>query len=169
MTKDDFPPSPRHVLLLALILFAPLALSLAALWFAAPRPGQAPLVLEIVLLAFAAIIVAVARRHSVEIAPDRLTVRHSLYTARIARSDVASLSVQELAAPHQLGLALRTNGIAAFGYLSGWFRRAGGGRTFCAVSRGPLYLVTFEGGARCKYLALSASPELARRIAAWAA
>jgi hypothetical protein len=169
MTKIDFPPSPRHVVLLSLILFAPLALSFAGVWFAAPKPGQVPPVLGVLLLVFAAIIVLVARRHSIEISPQRLTVRHSAYTARIERSEVAALSVQEVATAGQLGLVTRTNGIAAFGYLSGWFRRTGNGSTFCAVSHGPLYLVTFEGSAKCKHLALSASPDVARRIAAWAA
>ena len=68
----------------------------------------------------------------------------------------------------EIGLALRTNGVAGFGYLSGWFRRVGNEKIFCAVSQGPLWLLTFEGSAGCRQLALSASAETVRRIEEWA-
>ncbi|HEY5798993.1 MAG TPA: hypothetical protein VIT92_02175, partial [Burkholderiaceae bacterium] len=147
--------------------FAPLALTFGAVWTQSASLAVMPLLL-LTLLAFIAIIAAVARRHAVEIQAAQLTVRHSLYTFSIKRSEVDAVSVIELADPGQLGLSIRTNGIAAFGYLSGWFRRGSSGRTFCAIAKGPLYLVSFEGRASCKHLALSANPELASAIAAWA-
>lgn len=166
MTKSPSPPSPRQLWLLALVLFAPLALTIWLTLATSAKTG-ALVTVGAVLAVFIVIFCCILWRYSVEVTPERLTVRHSLYTFSLARSDVTAVSVQELASPAQLGLVLRTNGIAGFGYLSGWFRRVGNHKAFCAVSQGPLWLLTFDGNASCRQLALSASPEVIRSIQQW--
>lgn len=167
MTTSNFPPSARQVALLALIMLAPLGIAMAAISRTASTPAL--VILGIALLVLAAILVFVMARHSVEVSPERLTVKHSLYTLAVERRAVGTVKIQQVRTIGCLGLAVRTNGIAAFGYLSGWFRTRDGSRAFCAVSQGPLYLVTFEGQAECRQLALSASPDIAAKIEAWAA
>ncbi len=162
-----FPPTLRQVTLLALIMLVPLGVSIAAVSHSASTPTM--VILGVVLLVFLAILFFVASRHSVEVGPERLTVRHSLYTFSIDRRAINAAKVQQLRTNGCLGLAVRTNGIAAFGYLSGWFRTSDGSRAFCAVSHGPLYLVTLDGSPDCRYLALSGNADVAGKIEAWAA
>jgi hypothetical protein len=167
MTNTDYPPSLRQLLLLALILFTPLVFTFWAMSRSAPQPGALATV-GVVTVGFMAILYFVAARHAVDVTPERLTIRHSVYTLKIERSQVTGVSVRQADSVARLGLAIRTNGIAAFGYYSGWFRRSGNHKVFCAVSQGPLYLLDFEGSAKCRQLALSASPETIRRIEDWA-
>ncbi|WP_374580047.1 hypothetical protein [Pseudoduganella sp.] len=167
MTTTASPPSSRQVSLLALILFAPLSLTAWALLATSPKPAGLATV-AVIAVGFVAILYFIVARHAVELTPSRLKVKHSLYTFSLERSEVSALRVSELASADQIGLALRTNGVAGFGYLSGWFRRVGNEKIFCAVSQGPLWLLTFEGSAGCRQLALSASAETVRRIEEWA-
>lgn len=164
---STFPPSLRQVALLALIMLAPLGVAIAAVARSASTPTL--VILGGVLLIFIGILYFVTARHTVEVRPGRLIVRHSLYTLAIDRSAVSAVKVQQVRTNGCLGLAVRTNGIAAFGYLSGWFRTGDSSRAFCAVSQGPLYLVTLEGNPDCRYLALSADADVARQVEAWAA
>lgn len=167
MTTTTFPPSARQAWLLALILFAPLGIVFWLMLTAAH--GSAGLVVVGATLAGLAVVMYfILSRHSVAIAPDQLVVRHSIYTLKLARSEVKAIGACQVASLDDLGLVLRTNGVAGFGYLSGWFRRVGNGKTFCAVSQGPLWLLNIEGSAKCQQLALSASPETIRRIEDWA-
>jgi len=162
-----FPPSLRQVALLALIMLAPLGIAIAAVARSASTPTL--VILGIVVMVFVVILYFVTARHTVEVRRERLIVRHSLYTLAIDRSAISAAKVQQVRTNNCLGLAVRTNGIAAFGYLSGWFRTGDSSRTFCAVSQGPLYLVTLEGNPDCRYLALSADAGIAAKIEAWAA
>ena len=175
MEKDDIPVSSKQVLYLALLIFLPLALSAAMIHWAPPKPGQTELdnllafgiVGAIATVLFGMLVIA-AKRHVIEISRDVLVVKHSLYTLALERSEVESAKAREVNSLDQLGLSTRKNGIAAFGYFSGWFWGAHGNITFCALSRWPVYLVTFEGTTKCRQLALSASPEVVRRIEVWA-
>ena len=111
-------------------------------------------------------------RHTIAITPDAMTVRHSVYTLKLDRAAVTSATVRQIGAIDEAGLTTRKNGTAFCGYYSGWFWNAHGGMVFCAASvrpSQPLCVVTFEGRANCRQLVLSASPEVARAIAAWAA
>jgi hypothetical protein len=114
-------------------------------------------------------IVATAKRHAIEITQDALVIRHSFYTLAIERHAVQAVQARAVSSMDELGLSTRTNGIAAFGYLSGWFRGVRGERIFCACSQWPVYLITFDGRTRCRQLALSTTPEIARNIEVWAA
>lgn len=89
-------PSPRQLWLLALVLFVPLLLTI---WLMlANTPETIALVtVGAVLAAFIVIFCCIRWRQSVEATPERLTVRHSLYTFSLARSEVTAVSVQELA------------------------------------------------------------------------
>jgi len=167
MTKNTLPPSMRQVMLLALILITPLALVIAAMSHSGVNTAE--FVLGALIAGFLVLLYFVVTRHAVEISPERLTVRHSIYTVAIERSAISAAKVQQVRTAGCLGLAVRTNGIAAFGYLSGWFRTGDSRRAFCAVSQNPLYLVTFEGNPDCRQLALSADADVARQIEAWAA
>lgn len=172
MTHAELPLSRRQMSCLAAALLGPLLLvGVAAAWLP-PKPGHDPwlgwsVILAIVAVALATLLLA-ARRRAIDVDDDAIVVRHSLYTLRLRRAEVAALRVTPVASVAELGLSLRCNGIAAFGYYSGWFSGPRGARTFCAVSTWPAYLVAVEGSARCRHIALSMPPELAQRIAAWA-
>jgi hypothetical protein len=126
-------------------------------------------VLGIISIGLFALLAIVARRHAVEITADAIVIKHSLYTLVLARDAVRSVQTHKVSSVDQLGLSTRKNGIAAFGYLSGWFWGAHGDLTFCAVSQWPVYLIRFEGGSKCRQIALSASPEAIRSIENWVA
>ena len=169
MRRHAIPVSARQMACLGLIMLVPVALAFIFVFLAPPKPGQgapAAAILGAVLLIIAGIFAAAVLRHGIEFRPGALTVRHSLYTLRVDRTDI--LDIRPLQSLAELGLSTRTNGIAAFGYFSGWFRRARGERTFCAVSALPVYLITLKESVGTRYLALSAGPELARSLEAWA-
>ena len=173
MVKSDIPVSSRQILYLTLLTFAPLLLAFGVIAWAPSKPGQsdtlAVWIVGAVSLLLLAMIATTVKRHAIEITGKALVIRHSMYTLRIERSAVVSASVREVGSLDQLGLSTRKNGIAAFGYLSGWFRGAQGDLTFCAISARPLYLITFNGSANCRRLAISASPDVVRAIEAWCA
>ena len=174
MAKVDIPVSSKQIVSLLLTVFIPLALAFLVVLWAPSKSVQtrsdealAAWIVGGIAIALLSLIIAAAKRHFIEVLPDALTVRHSLYTLAIERSAVDSLEVREITSIDQLGLSTRKNGIAAFGYFSGWFRGAEGDLTFCALSRWPAYLITFEGSARCRQLALSTNPDVARSIEDW--
>lgn len=113
---------------------------------------------------------AMVGRRSIELGSDELAIRHSFYSIKIARHDVSAVEVEELKSMDELGLTLKTNGVAAFGYLSGWFRMRNGARIFCAASAKPIYRVTFSSARlNCSTLALSCSKDMAESIRRWLA
>lgn len=176
MQKFELPISMRQVVKLALLLCAPLILSMAVVLLAWPKQGQAhgglavPVGLIVVtVIGLLGIVVAMMGRRVVGISPSTLHVKHSLYTLAIDKSSVTTISVCEVQSLADLGLAKKTNGIAAFGYRSGWFRRKQGDSIFCAVSTGPMYLIALGGHGKYRHLALSANVELIRRIEMWGA
>ncbi len=129
-------------------------------------PGM--MIVAMTVLLIVSVCGAMILRRSIELYPDALTVRHSYYTLKIARKDVSAVEVTELQAVGELGLTLKTNGVAAFGYLSGWFRTRTGAKIFCAVSARPLYLVTFTSTRLdCAMLALSCSSAMAEKLRRW--
>jgi len=171
----NLPTSPRQLVYLALTLFAPMVLSAALVAWAPAKPGHTPAdtliaggVVAGVVLLLGAIMAAAAMRHAIEITPGAIVVRHSMYTLTLERAAVTSATVRAIASMDEAGLATRKNGTALFGYYSGWFWDKRGALTFCAASASPLYLVTLEGDAKCRHLVLSASPDIAHDIAAWA-
>lgn len=174
MSKNDIPVSPRQMLYLALTMFGPLLLTVALVSIAPVKAGQsggskgvAFAIVGTILFGLLAILVCAIRRRAVTITPESLIVRHSVYTLVVNRSEVNKVQIRQIASLDQLGLSTRKNGIAAFGYFSGWFWGLNGDLTFCAMSQWPVQLITFEGSIKCKHLALSAAPELARDIETW--
>jgi hypothetical protein len=173
---QTLPTSSRQLLYMALVLFAPLLLAAALIGWGPVKPGHTPTgtlvaacVVGAVALLFAAIVAACALRHAIGITPGALVVKHGMYTLKIDRAAVTSATVREIASVHDAGLSTRKNGAALLGYYSGWFWGRRGELVFCAVSTAPVHIVTFEGSAKCRQLVLSASPDVARAIAAWAA
>ena len=172
---NDIPVSSKQIRNLALIGFIPLALAVAVIFWAPPKAGQtasdawlAAAIVGVIAIGLFGLIAVTAMRHSIDVTPAALVIRHSMYTLVMERSAVKSATVREIKSLDQLGLSTKKNGVAAFGYFSGWFRGTRGELTFCALSTWPAYLVTIEGDAKCRRIALSASPELARSIEAWA-
>lgn len=175
MKKINIPVSSKQVTYLAILTLLPLALSFIAILWIPQKPGQSGsddlLVLGIIGVIAAALLgmlVVTAKRHVIEFSRDTLVVKHSLYTFSLDSSDVESAKAREVISLDQIGLSTRKNGIAAFGYFSGWFWGAHGSLTFCASSRWPVYFVTFEGNMKCRQLAISTTPEMARSIELWA-
>lgn len=164
------------MLYLALAFFVPVLFAVAVMTFAPAKTGQATgsnlvaqgIVLAVVLLLIG-IFLATARRHVIEVTPDKLVVKHSLYTLVVQRSEVSGVRIRQITSMDQLGLSTRKNGIAAFGYFSGWFWGAHGKLMFCALSKLPVQLISFDTKGACKYLALSADAEMAHMIEQWAA
>ena len=175
MRRNDIPTSPRQILCLALTIIAPLLFAAALVAWAPEKPGRqggetllAAAIIGFILVALLAMVVATARRHVVELNGDVLVIRHSVYTLTVNRRHITSADLDEVRSIEQLGLSTRKNGIAAFGYFSGWFQSTHGELTFCAISKAPLYLITFDGHVKCRQLAIGASAETARSIVAWA-
>ena len=174
MTKYDIPISSKQLFYLALLILLPLALAVAAVFWAPPKPGHgksdgvlALAIIGVIAIGISGMLITAAKRHVLELSQNLLVVKHSLYTLTLQRHDVASASIRAVSSLDQLGMSTRKNGIAAFGYFSGWFWNTQGHLTFCAFSTLPVYLITFEGSARCRQLALGASPEMIRSIEAW--
>lgn len=172
----NLPISSRQLLFMSMVMLGPVVLSMAVMYWVPAKPGHTPsdnwtaaLVLGVAALLLAGLVAASAFRHAIDIRHDLLTVRHSVYTLKLARADVTSVTVRELGSISEAGLTARKFGTAIFGYYSGWFWGARGALTFCAVSATPVYLVTVEGSAKCRQLVLSAGPDVARELAAWAA
>ena len=175
MTKLPIPVSSRQILLLGLLTLGPL---LAVAVASAKSPSNANLsptelqlgwaIIIALTVGLAGVLAATATRHLLSLDAQALTVRHSLYTLRIDRKDVTALRVERLSNLHSLDLGLRTNAIAFFGYYSGWFGGMGREKTFCAISGGPLFLITIDGPVRCKRVALSLSNQAADDVRAWA-
>ncbi len=130
------------------------------------NPGT--LIVAMTVLLIVTVCGAIIARRSIELSADELSIRHSYYSLKIARRDVSAVEVTKLASMSELGLTLKTNGVAAFGYLSGWFRLRTGARIFCAVSAKPIYRVTLTAARLdCTTVALSCSEEMAESIRRW--
>lgn len=113
--------------------------------------------------------VLMIKRRSIDISADRISIKHSYYTFNLDRSAVTSVSVREIQSINELGLSIKTNGIALFGYYSGWFLGVHNQKLFCAISAMPAFDIAIEGETlKCKRIGISCSPEVADRIRSWA-
>jgi len=106
-------------------------------------------------------------RRQIVLSDNKLVISHSFYTLSIARSDVSSVTVTELAKADELGISTKKNGVAGFGYLSGWYNGPYGDLMFCAISSRPIYRVELDGNLRCSIIGLSCSAQMAQQIARW--
>lgn len=174
MKQYDIPVSSKQIFYLALLILLPPALAVAAVFWAPSKPGHgksddvlALSIIGVIAVGVSGMLIAAAKRHVIELSQDILVVKHSLYTLAVPRKEVASASIREVSSLDKIGLSTRKNGIAACGYFSGWFWNTQGKLTFCAFSTLPVYLLTFEGSAKCRQLILGASPEMIRSIEAW--
>lgn len=130
-------------------------------------PGM--IIVAMTVLLIVTVCGAMIVRRSIELSDKELLIRHSYYRFTIARKDVIAVEVSRLDSVSDLGIVLKTNGVAAFGYLSGWFRIRTGAPLFCAVSARPVYLVTFTGTRlACHTLAVSCTADMAEQLRQWA-
>ncbi|NHZ87560.1 hypothetical protein F2P45_00710 [Massilia sp. CCM 8733] len=176
MIKIDIPTSNKQVLPIGVLFAVPLLLT-TFFYFLTPHqkaPGSMELgfvggmliasgVLALVLCA------SMLKRHSVELGPDAIVVKHAFYTFRLARADIRAPAVERLPDVRSLGISNKRNGIAAFGFYSGWFNATSGERVFMAVSGAPVVVLRFTGHPKCSVLAVSSGGNLEADLAAWLA
>lgn len=174
MMKIDIPTSDKQVFLIGMLIAVPLLLT-TFFYYLTPHK-QAPSALETGLVGgilvasglFALVLCASMRmRHSVELGADAIVVKHAFYTLRLARGKIQAPAIERLPDVRSLGITTKRNGIAAFGYYSGWFNASKGERVFMAVSGTPLVVLRLAGHPKCSVLALSSSGSLEADLAAW--
>jgi hypothetical protein len=174
--SHDVPVARRQLMYLAAVTAIPLALTVLAIFFAPLKLGETERsiflglgIVGLVVLIIGWMLMTAVLRHTITLHADALVLKHSMYTFQLQRSEISAIKVSAIDSVEQLGLAIRKNGIAAFSYYSGWFWGRKNELIFCAVSTYPVYLISFEGTAKCRQLALSATPAMAERILKWAA
>lgn len=175
MNSEDIAISWRPLVLLMLMIGAP---PIAAIFIIKPNllsaaPTTPDTVVGVVACLIclgitAAVAFFMVTRRAVQLFGDTLVIKHSFYTFKINKTQARGVEVDEVQSYKELGISIKTNGIAAFGYLSGRFRSRSGKRMFCAVARFPAFRFQFDGNARCPQLALSCSREMAAAIRDWA-
>ncbi|NHZ65612.1 hypothetical protein [Massilia genomosp. 1] len=106
-------------------------------------------------------------RHSVELTADALVIKHAFYTFRVERACIQGAVITRSGDMSSLAMSTKRNGIAAFGYYSGWFKVAHGERAFMAISGAPVVMLRFTGHPKCALLAVSGSATLEAELAAW--
>lgn len=170
MTHAQIPVSSRQVVLIGLLVAAPVLISAALIFRDHARAGPWPPGAEILALsALLPVIVCgfMLARRSVVVVGNVLTVRSAFYTLSIARDQMASPALAQVASRSALGITLKRNGIAGFGFLSGWFYAMRGEKMFCAVSTYPACHLIFRGHPKCSSAAISHTEAVANVIQAW--
>ena len=114
MIRSELPVSWRQIVYLALAVFVPLIFAAAVIAWAPPKPGNAEsgkllsaAVVGSIALGLMGIVVTTARRRVIEIGGEALTIRHSLYTLVLKRSEVRSMTIREVESVGELGLSIR--------------------------------------------------------------
>lgn len=165
MRTEQLPLAAGRVAALALLLFGPLALAAMLGAIMPAKPGDtgalAAGILGLCAMLMLAIFGAIAMRRSVTFGDRDVIIRHSFYTIRI---DAQAWTGAALDTVGQSGITFRKNGIAAFGYYSGWFAGARGDTVFCAIGGGTLYRIATPGHARCSAILIGCSAPLAHTL-----
>lgn len=172
--KIAIPSSNKQVVLIGMLFAAPLLFAASVYFFTAHDkvPGAAEqgftggLLIALALFAAATCASMLARR-TVELGADAIVVRHSFYTLRLQRGELHAPAVSRVDDVRSLGITIKTNGIAAFGFYSGWFNSAHGGKLFLAISGAPVVVLRFTGHPRCAGLAMTGGAALEADLAAW--
>jgi hypothetical protein len=111
---------------------------------------------------------SIVGRRSILLHDSKLIIDHSFYTVELSRNQVRSIEVEKMRSTSELRISTKKNGIAGFGFLSGWFYGDFGDLVFCAVSKRPFYVATLNGaGLKFQKIALSCTDEMAKSIADW--
>lgn len=174
MKTETLPLLPRQLIGMTLLIALPMLVAAAGmLLFPHSRAIKrtdvwmaAALLLAMVVLA-GAVLGAMTRRRSISLDGAVLTVRASFYTARLDRAMLTAVAVERAEHARDLPVCIRTNGVAAFGYLAGWFSGSRGERCFCAVGAMPAFVFRFDRGAPVPLLILSCSAAMAAAIEHW--
>ncbi|HEX8614312.1 MAG TPA: hypothetical protein VF800_23780 [Telluria sp.] len=172
--KIGIPTSTNKVFLIGMLFAVPLLLTTGFYFLSPHQKVPGPMELGLVsglliasgLLAVATCACMLARR-SVELTGDEIVLKHSFYTLRLRREAMQAPVISCTDDIRSLGIAIKTNGIAAFGYYSGWFNATDGQPIFLAISGAPIVVLRFAGHPTCSVLALSASDALQAKLAAW--
>lgn len=175
MRTEQIALMPRQVVSLGLLVALPFLASAVGIAALSGERGNASPDLNLVIalsllcvLVAGGLMLAIVARRSIVLAPDKLTVKHSFYTLDIVRSDASGAQVKRLHERREIGISTKRNGVAAFGFYSGWFFADGGKPCFCAVSALPVYAVYLPNNAECAVLAISCTEEMAEALREWA-
>lgn len=173
MTREIIAIAWRQLAMLLLLIISPLAIMLLVVTMELdPDPedsGVAALIASVLCIGAAAVVAwAMTSRRAVQLADDALRIQHSFYTLEVSRGDAHQLKVEQVQSLDDLAITIKKNGVAAFGYLSGWFYGPSGALMFCAVSEFPVFRLKLHGNTRCRLIAISCSHEMAAAIRAWA-
>lgn len=170
----DIPTSNKQVVLIGMLFAVPLLFA-TGFYFLTPH-AKAPTAIEtgfvsgmLIASAMLGLLVCTSMllRHSVALTADALVVRHAFYTFRLERARIQGPGITRSADVTSLAISTKRNGIAAFGYYSGWFNVAHGERAFLAISGAPIVVLRFTGHPKCSVLAVSGGAILEAELAAW--
>lgn len=170
----DIPTSKKQVFLTGMLFAVPLLLA-TGFYFLTPH-AKAPTAMEtgfvsgmLIASALLGLLVCTSMltRHSLEFNADVLVVRHAFYTFRLERARIQGPVIARSADLTSLPISTKRNGIAAFGYYSGWFNVAQGKRAFLAISGAPIVVLRFTGHPTCSLLAVNGNAALEAELAAW--
>lgn len=170
MVEEKLLIKARHVVLLTILFIIPasaayfLLLETEADAFATivnGLAGTACLGIGIAVLA------SIGLRRSIKLTDDCLVVRHSFYRIEIRKSHISKVTCEKCDDVTTLYLSSKKNGIAGFGFYSGWFHDRQGELVFCAISSLPTYRFVFAGDVQCRSVVLSCSSDMANKIFQW--
>lgn len=144
------PPAVKvYVLLLALGLILPLAMSLAALFLAKSSMSSAGMavVIALVLLPIVVIVAFIALRRNIEIEGHQLRVTGAFYSVALVLSEIrGEPRLIDAKSDSATQLVVRTNGIGLPGLQIGWFRLRNGEKCFAYITdEHPVYIQTKKG------------------------
>jgi hypothetical protein len=173
--RENIPISLKQVLFVGLLFVMPILLA-AIGTFGFPESHQSSKeelwFSTTVLIAAAIISIVVCRsmitRRSVELTEEYILVKHTFYTFQVHWRDIHSVTVSRTSDVPDLKISTKKNGIAAFGFYSGWFNADYGELVFLAISVPPILVIRFAGHPKCSAVALSCSSAMEAGIRAWA-
>lgn len=171
MLTEKIPTAISQVVLLMVLILCPLLIAALIMLNAGPVRASDRVIANGLLLLSAITPLLfgflMLGRRTVAITTDALTIRHTFYRISIQRTELQQFSVRLLEPPVAEHLAIKTNGIAAFGFYSGWFSDHYGKKVFCAVSGQPVYLLELAGHPRLDTIIMSATPAVFQALQGW--
>jgi len=132
-------------------LVMPLAIVVAMAAFPELRPAPAAFAVTVILIvAVAAGLLVASRRRSIRLDGDRLEVKATFYTRRLALDDidVDSARILDLREHPENKPQLKTNGFAVPGLLAGSFRDRKRRKVFCLVTAPRVVVLPLGDGSR---------------------
>lgn len=173
MQINNIPTSYRQVFFIFLLVTIPILFSAYVLFLPIgdrvnandAKVGVGLLVLSGVL-SFA-VCGSMLTRRSFSISDNSLQIKHTFYSVDLNRRELKNIQISEITESISSYISTKRNGVAAFGFYSGWFNGQYGKGIFCAVSRKPIYLLEFEGHNKLSAVLLSCNVEGFQALTEW--